>query len=237
MFPRINPRTLLSLSVALLNAGCIVILRDSSPEHQRLETDVEIARRAMAEVRVISTAFESFAVDSNRYPGGDRDSPETTVGDFQLHRVSVLSGELKAYARSLPRVDPWESPYLFWSDGQRYVVLCLGADGVVTHRPRLLRLLESIAAGQEAEPTRSSCLEDEIVFGNGAAISWPSDPIRRCDRHAKDQAGPPNPRVNLPVRPAGYPHRLGGHRRGERQQSWKSSLDRSSISRPRRTTS
>jgi hypothetical protein len=187
---RNNATTLLMIGAALVSGACVVVFRDPHPSPGRLETDVEMARRAMAEVRTIGTAFESFAVDSNRYPFLDGDSPEITVGGHQLHRVSALSGELKVYARPLPKVDPWESPYLFWSDGQRYMVLCLGADGVVTHRARLVRLLQSIGAGEEVEASRSSCLEDEIVFCNGAAVWWPRDPIRHCDGRANTAAGP-----------------------------------------------
>jgi hypothetical protein len=79
------------VGAALVSVACVVVLRDSEPSHGRLETDVEMARRAMAEVRTIGTAFESFAVDSNHYPVLTGDSPDFTVDRYQLDSAKFLA--------------------------------------------------------------------------------------------------------------------------------------------------
>jgi hypothetical protein len=171
---------LMPLVSAALACGCVVIhqVEPRGPAPQ-LETDLEVLRRAMLEVRAIGTAIEAYSIDYNRYPlvegPGDR-----VVGDFQLHRVRRMRETLKLYSRVLSNEDPWESPYLVWSNGQHYAVICLGSDGVI-HRPgRLGKLLASVAERTE-EPWPQHCLEDDLVFANGQGIWWPRDPVRRCN--------------------------------------------------------
>src|SRR5262245_443172 len=144
-----------------------------------LETDIEKARRALADLRAIGTAIESYAVDNNRYPVVSGSSMK--VGRFDLQTASKLAGQIQPiYIRSLPQADPWDRPYLYWSSGKDYVVLSTGADGAITDASRLGGILESVASSAPPDATRSSCLEDDIVFAAGSFVAWPKDPVRRC---------------------------------------------------------
>jgi hypothetical protein len=162
---------------------------------ERIQTDVEMMRQALAEVRALGVAFESFAADNNRYPtAAIADDNDRTVGGFALQEVRRLPGDVfKIYTRMLPKRDPWESPYLFWSDGQHYAVICLGADGSVARSAQLADLLVLIKKGEDIESTSSYCLEDEIVFANGAFVWWPKNTVRRCGEYAaRDLQTPPH---------------------------------------------
>lgn len=84
-------------------------------------TQSEQLRRAVAELRSIGTAVESFAVDNNVYPGPavPIDAVLRIVADFE-----------PLYVRVLPEVDPWGNPYHFWSDTQHYGAVSFGTAGI-----------------------------------------------------------------------------------------------------------
>jgi hypothetical protein len=167
--------------VLLAASGCIVVHVNERPEDAgRVQTDVELMRQAMAEMRTLGTAFESFAADTNGYPTAT--DPDRDVGDFPLSKTEALSKVLKSYARSLPTIDPWDSPYLYWSDGQHYVVICLGADAAISRGGELANALQVFAKGGVAPRSPSHCIEDDIVFANGQFVWYPRDWVRRCDR-------------------------------------------------------
>jgi len=167
--------------VALATCGCVVVhVNERSENSGRLQTDVEMMRQAMAEMRTLGTAFESFAVDTNRYPAPTE--PDRMVGDVPLSRIDTLSTVLKIYARPLPKVDPWDSPYLFWSDGQHYAVICLGADAAISQPATLVKALHAFAKGEEFARTPSHCIEDDIVFTTGQFVWYPRDWVYRCGR-------------------------------------------------------
>jgi len=72
--------------------------------------------RAMADVRTIAGACESFSVERGAYP--------------VAHSMQVLRQSLDpADVASIPESDPWGRPYRFESDGARYLVECSGSDG------------------------------------------------------------------------------------------------------------
>ena len=111
--------------------GCVSIYVAPPPaQFAVLETDVEMARRAMAEMRSIGTAVEEYSIDSNRYPVSSQSG--RLVDEFRLDPVRSLAGVLKPYIKFIPKEDPWHKPYLYWSNGQAYTVICTGADGDVT---------------------------------------------------------------------------------------------------------
>ena len=206
-FTRVG-RTVEVLALLAGTCSCVVIhqAQPASPTTV-LETDVELVRRATQEVRAIGTAIEAYSVDFNRYPlpegPGDR-----IVGDFELHRLRGLRETLRLYSRVLPNDDPWESPYLVWSDGQHYAVLCLGSDGAVSKPGRLAKLLAAVSERTE-EPWPQHCLEDEIVFANGQGIWWPRDPVRRCSSGADSTS-------RFSIGPLGSEDGTGGRRGGAR---------------------
>lgn len=89
---------------------------------QRPERTLDLAERAVMELRSIGTAVEAFAVDSNVYPG-------PTSG---LQTIDAIARSLEpVYIQTVPRLDPWGRPYLIWSDGKSYVLVSAGEDGVV----------------------------------------------------------------------------------------------------------
>jgi hypothetical protein len=170
-------------AAVLTTWGCIVVhVQERSDVSGRVQTDVELMRQATAEVRTLGTAFESFAVDTNGYP--TTTESDRTVGDFPLSNIESLSTVLKIYARPLPKLDPWDSPYLFWSDGHHYAVICLGADATISRPGDLAKALQAFANGGEFTRSPSHCIEDDIVFANGSLVWFPRDWVRRCDRSA-----------------------------------------------------
>lgn len=164
-------------------SACIVLHVDQRPDvGTRVRTDVEMMRQAMAEVRALGTSIEAFSVDTNRYPTAT--DSDRTVDGFPLSKVETLATDLALYARPFPKLDPWNSPYLFWSDGQHYAVICLAADASLSHPGALAEALRALSRGEEVERFQSKCVEDDLVFANGAFVWFPLDPIRRCDRSA-----------------------------------------------------
>jgi len=120
-------------------------------------------KRAIADIRAIATALESFAVDNDRYPG-------PTEG---LQAIDTLAGDLEPiYARRLPRLDPWGHPFFVWSDDTTYIVVSAGADGVLDD--------DYASPGEVVEnfggPRSTDDEEEDLVFINGAFLLWPADP-------------------------------------------------------------
>ncbi len=129
--------------------------------HARVQTDVELMRQVMADVKILGTAFEAFAIDYNSYPTATESV--RTVGGFALSEITSLSKDLKIYARSFPKVDPWDSPYLFWSDGQHYALVSLGADAALAAPESLAEALQATVQEEGVARRSSHCIEDEIV--------------------------------------------------------------------------
>lgn len=178
-------RLLIVISLQILVLGCIVVHKEfPSSQETRIETDIEMVRRAIADVRSIGIAFDSYAVDNNLYP--TMKESEMSIGDFSLGQIRTVAEELRFYNRALPKEDPWESPYLFWSDGQNYAIVCLGSDKILTQAAKLEELLNAIARRGEPVLSRYHCIEDEIVFANGTMVWWPKDPIQLCGNKAKN---------------------------------------------------
>lgn len=116
-------------------------------------------RRTMADLRSIGTAVEAFAVDHNYYPG-------PTNG---IVLVETMREHLEpTYIRELPRIDAWERPFLFWSDGRDYMIVSLGSDGVED-----IDYDGSVppVAGLGREGTQG--YEWDIIFLDGQFAQWP----------------------------------------------------------------
>ena len=159
--------------------GCVVIHVDDRHDiSTRVQTDIEMMREAMADIRELSTAFESFAVDNNFYPAAS--DSDRTVEEISLSNLERLSKELQIYGWSLPSVDPWGSPYLYWSDGKRYALICLGADAAIATPERLAEALRTISRDERVSRRESHCVEDDILLTNGILAWLPRDPVRRC---------------------------------------------------------
>lgn len=122
---------------------------------------------AMADIRIIATSAEAYAVDNDRYPAAEMKD---------LWRKVVPN-----YVRRLPVADPWGHPYVYRSAGphnQGYVIASAGADGtwempdhVLTDLSKAIRIDDFKLPGHSSEPGV------DLVFANGAYVSWFEVPV------------------------------------------------------------
>lgn len=113
-------------------------------------------KRTMADERSIGTAVESFAVDENRYPAQQ-----------ELGPVAGIAPLLEpTYIKKLPSQDAWKSSYLYWSDGETYVVVSLGGDGKAEMDLDGYRALDN--------PSSSKDPDQDIVYANGSFVRYPA---------------------------------------------------------------
>jgi type II secretory pathway pseudopilin PulG len=129
---------------------------------QRPQPKASSAKQAMTDLRSIGTAIESFAVDNNTYPGPTPDW--VTLG-------AIATDLEPTYIRSLPRVDGWGHPYLFWSNGKKYAVVSVGADGILDQ--------EYLEAGEATSPFGGNPVatpdpNGDIVFADGQFVRYPA---------------------------------------------------------------
>lgn len=126
------------------------------------ESQSELLRRAMTELRTTGTACESFAVDNNRYPGPVE--PIDMVATIEPDLV-----DYGRYLRVLQKLDPWGNPYMFWSDSTHYALVSFGVDGVPDHPYSTWSRsdFESLHAG----PT--TVFGADLIFANGVFVQWP----------------------------------------------------------------
>ena len=109
-------------------AACVAIQVVVPPAPQAaIESDSEKVRRAIAELRTLSTALQAHAVETNSYPRPD--TSDVPVGGRLFASVNRLSSLPADYRRSLAAFDPWGFPYLYWTDGQHWVLICTGSHG------------------------------------------------------------------------------------------------------------
>ncbi|MDH3627184.1 MAG: type II secretion system protein GspG [Acidobacteriota bacterium] len=122
-------------------------------------TDLDRIKRSMSDLRSIGTAIESFSIDENVYP----------TQDSGLAPVTTIEADLEpTYIRTLPQVDGWGQPYLFWSDGSQYTVLSMGADGILDPHTR------SGIPGAQARGGATTDPNADIIFANGQFTQWPA---------------------------------------------------------------
>jgi hypothetical protein len=124
-------------------------------------SQTELLRRAMAELRSIGTACESFAVDNNIYPG-----PVEPID--QVARIETIVSPI--YIRTLPKLDPWGNPFLFWSDTTHYALVSYGPDGIPDFPYASWGRIEFEA--MHAGPTTR--FGADLVFANGEFVQWPA---------------------------------------------------------------
>jgi hypothetical protein len=129
---------------------------------QRPERGGDRAKKAMADMRSIGTAIESFAVDNNVYPG-------PTVG---LRPIDEIAKTLEPiYIREVPRTDPWGQPYYVWSTGAAYLIVTGGVDALLDLK------YEGAAEPGVAVPSPGPVSRDgdDLVFVNGQFVRWMKD--------------------------------------------------------------
>ena len=101
-------------------------------------------KRTMADMRSISTAIESYAVDNAAYPAAS--SPATLAASIE-----------PAYIKILPAADGWGRAYTIDSTPVQYTVWSGGSDGG--------------SLNYVGGPTSS--IKDSIVFSGGVFVQWP----------------------------------------------------------------
>jgi hypothetical protein len=127
---------------------------------QRPHAAAPASKRALADLRSIGTAIESFGVDNDDYPG-------PTGG---LQPIDTMAAGLEPeYIKTLPRVDPWGRPYLVSSDGASYLLVSAGADGLLdapySDPEDTLKTLGRAQANADDD--------GDIVFADGQFLRWP----------------------------------------------------------------
>ncbi len=173
------------IRISLMVAGaictaCVAIQVVAPPEPQSaIESDSEKVRRAIAELRTISIALQAHAVESNSYPRPD--ASDLAIGGRLFATINRLSSLPTDYRRSLATVDPWGFPYLYWTEGQHWVLICTGSDGRI-HDPGSIdqRIEATLSSAWNAPPQKTHCLEDVIIVLDARFLTWPANDTRKC---------------------------------------------------------
>jgi hypothetical protein len=142
------PLTSMFLGGFPLHAG-MSILENAVPE----PAGTAAVTHTMADIRSIATACEAYGIDNSVYPGPTGGYVDVT---WLLDHVQPV------YIRELPFVDGWGNGLLYWSDGESYVVLSTGSDGV-----------RDWQHGDDTSGTSDNPARD-IVFRNGVFHRWPA---------------------------------------------------------------
>jgi hypothetical protein len=189
MARRNSRRIFLIVAGAICLTACVAIQVVAPPEpHEAIESDSEKVRRAIAELRTISTALQAHAVETNSYPRPD--ASDVPVGGRLFASINHLSSLPAEYRRSLAAIDPWGFPYLYWTDGQHWVVICTGSDGRI-HDPISIdqRIEATLSSAWNPPPQQTHCLEDEIIVLDARFLTWPANDTRKCSsERQKDSA-------------------------------------------------
>lgn len=169
---------LLTLAFTL---SCIVVIPESRSAKLMVQRPEEQLRLAMAEVKTIGMAMETYYVDYNRYPAVDCAQPK--YGIPGLCAVEDSREVLKSYIHILPALDPWGSPYYFWvsKSGLHYAVISLGSDMKMDDKEAFMHSLETIEAPNPKLARQTNpCTSDEIILADGQFLQWPANQTREC---------------------------------------------------------
>lgn len=131
----------------------------AGPRHERTSGEVGRIRKAMGEIRTIATSVEAYAVDYGVYPPSGR---------------SLWTRVVPIYLRRYPAKDPWGRPYRYETGpGREHYVLSSAGEREVSRVPKsyLRRLAE--AGPDAADVERGSVDPDELVYSDGAFLSYP----------------------------------------------------------------
>ena len=86
-------------------------------------TDEARRTKALADIKGIEEALHLFKLDNGFYPTTDQGIQALVTRPSNAKNYSA-----DGYLDKLP-VDPWGNPYVYFSDGQNYIVKSYGADG------------------------------------------------------------------------------------------------------------
>ena len=118
----------------------------------------EQIRQASEELQAISGALRVYVTREGAYPD--------TAG---MRTIETVAAPLEAVSgKTLPKTDPWGTPYFVWSDGRDVLVMSGGADG------RLDRAYVDAKSPTSAlgRPGPAASSEEDILFIDGAPARW-----------------------------------------------------------------
>jgi len=119
--------------------------------------------RAVAEIRSIAMAVESFGVDHAVYPSSS---------GRVLAAPAVLSVLVPTFIRTLPELDAFGGTYIYWSEGTKYVLISTGSDRTpdVDYSKLMVGNAEHFATTICHGRTESD--KEDIVFFDGKFCQW-----------------------------------------------------------------
>jgi len=115
--------TLIEIMVVVFILGLLVTL--VAPKIMG-RTDEARQTKAAADLRAIEQALHLYKLDNGTYPTTEQ-GLQALVMKPQIGAIPVRWNP-EGYLEKVP-VDPWGHPYLYLSDGERYTLKSLGADG------------------------------------------------------------------------------------------------------------
>ena len=125
----------------------------SFPSHVGGRIQADRQKQTMADMRSIATAVKVYRIDNGAVPG-------PTNGPVEA--AWLLDWVVPVYIRTLPQVDGWGTPMVYWSDGESYRLASLGSDGTQDGP------FEQIEPGTETQTFTS-----DIVFADGSFVQFP----------------------------------------------------------------
>jgi type II secretion system protein G len=123
------------------------------------------AKRTMADMRTIATAWEARATDLNQYNAAGMN--RTGDGELPVDQPSEIGEDIDTsvrawleptYTKRVPVADGWGNGFRVLYAEREYAILSLGADG-------------TIDLTRENGP--STDFDRDIIFHNGEFLSWP----------------------------------------------------------------
>ena len=146
------------LAVGGLLQGSVLLQQQAADIAEELEKEQEAKhpwKKAMSDLRTLATCVEAYATDRNEYP------KVATLDELQ----PVLQ---PTYVRTMPKVDPWGTPYSYVSDGQSYRFASAGADKRFDWSAKHL----DKSAGVEMRYVESD--DADIIFQDGNFVQAPA---------------------------------------------------------------
>ena len=124
-------------------------------------------KRTMADMKVISTMWETYFVDYNYYwHAGGCPAPVPSTGGISAARQNLDSILSPTYIARLPIKDGWNNSFYFYTDAasqaQEYRIESIGNDGV-----------------SDTYCGVTTSFGNDIVLSNGQFIEWPEGPQQR----------------------------------------------------------
>ena len=128
-------------------------------------TDQERQALTARDLRTIATAVMGYSIDNNTYP-------VLTDGAASTRALQPLLEP--NYVRGLPVSDAWGNSYLYWSNGNNFLVYSTGGDSEDQPYSALLRDAEEAADSLASICSGASRrLGTDVIFANGEPCQWP----------------------------------------------------------------